>query len=41
MNKMNYFMQLKMLRDCIPADKREDFDMIFAGREKTLLSLLS
>ncbi|KZL17321.1 TM2 domain protein [Pseudovibrio axinellae] len=34
MNKANYFMQLKALRDTVSADKREEFDMLFAGKEK-------
>ncbi|SFJ88635.1 TM2 domain-containing protein [Pseudovibrio ascidiaceicola] len=34
MNKANYFMQLKALRDNVPAEKQSDFDVMFAGREK-------
>ncbi|MGG9999492.1 TM2 domain-containing protein [Pseudovibrio ascidiaceicola] len=43
MNKANYFMQLKALRDNIPAEKQADFDVMFAGKEKdpTLALLLS
>ncbi|AEV34641.1 protein containing TM2 domain [Pseudovibrio sp. FO-BEG1] len=34
MNKANYFMQLKTIRDNVAEDKQSDFDVMFAGKEK-------
>jgi len=34
MNKLLYLQSLKSIRDSVPAERRENFDLHFGGREK-------